>query len=199
MKGQWIMLSDGQLTTEGNLYAGALRKMESDNDLVHVKGDLIITGDNSGQLMTAGTIKLEGDLVFDTDSTGRSTGFSPEGTCKTVFCGTELQTVKGKMTQCGIGLIDIQNPLFTMDMTKERPDEYIGYPALTLAADTCEITYPGTIQATILDLNGHNLSTAGTIDVGALTSTAKGGKVKAGSISASYITLTDSSLEVVTD
>ena len=185
-----LELSDGQLMAGGDLDVAEIRKMESEADLIHVKGDASVSTSYGGSSMTAGTIELEGDLEF-----GGKGGFLPTETCKIIFCGNRLQTVKGSMKKnlhSDISLIEIRNPLFTMDLATDSWESY-GWPSLILMTDTA-VTYDGNIQAESLDLNGHKLITAGCISAESVAVQGADEEIRAKGIDAYSVAITNSTL-----
>ena len=106
LKANHIYFNEGKLEVDGDLTSYAIREMKSDKDVLHVKGDFRVGNQSQGSFtptyypstMTAGTVELEGDLIFADVWGGYNYpnyGYYPTGICKTVFCGSELQTIKG--------------------------------------------------------------------------------------------------------
>jgi len=172
LKMKQLYLDQGHLEVGGDCNVWAICEMKSDNDLLHVKGDFYVghylwkqvyfyTGHYNSE-MTAGTIKLEGDLNFEAQNKDQNVsnrgkyGYYPKGTCKTVFCGTKLQTVRGSVDCYNIDLhnVCIENPKFTMEESSNDA------PTMSLLGDT---TILGNIYVESLDLNGYNLKTAGSV------------------------------------
>ena len=150
----------------GDMQLGAITKMESEEDVLHVKGDFTVGNyhNNDRSVMTAGQVKLEGDLYYysiDLSDGLVNDGYLPTGTCKTVFCGEGLQTVKGyahylDRSGVNLGAVDIQCSQFTMNVNSSS------YPDMKLVGDA-NIDYEGQIQVDNLELNGHKLKTKGSV------------------------------------
>ena len=168
MKLGGLAFNGSRITIKGDAEIHSISKMKDEDDLLRVEGNLTVGAQSYSDPaadMTAGTVELCGDLTFY-NYPYYNGGYNPQGTCKTVFCGEEMQNVLKTYSDrdveespLNLGNVEIQCP--DLNMSNLYSEKTL---KLKLLSDT-KLGETSKIVCGYLDLNGYQLETGGSVRV----------------------------------
>lgn len=151
---EMLTFDQGQVHVAGDCYLPGNLIMRNEEDYLFVGGELKLKGwaDTPADHLSAGTVELQGNLKDDVWGANNYYIYHETGTHRTIFSGTEIQSVWFKTaTERNVLQVCLRNPLTDLGnagIVRLMEDGALAHP------ERCKIHQ-------VLDLNGYKLAAQG--------------------------------------